>query len=76
MDGGHRVEDHLAPGDGIWARGGAWVVAQFPLTALALFAARVGPTEIEARLHHELESEAVGGNRLAALLGRAVLQHG
>ena len=31
-------------GDGIWARGGAWVVAQFPLTALALFAARIGPT--------------------------------
>jgi protein-S-isoprenylcysteine O-methyltransferase Ste14 len=31
-------------GDGIWARGGAWVLAQFPLTALALFAARIGPT--------------------------------
>lgn len=33
-----------AAGSGIWARGGAWVVAQFPLTALALFAARLGPT--------------------------------
>jgi protein-S-isoprenylcysteine O-methyltransferase Ste14 len=33
-----------APGDGLWARGGAWVLAQFPLTALALFAARIGPT--------------------------------
>jgi protein-S-isoprenylcysteine O-methyltransferase Ste14 len=30
--------------DDIWARGGAWVFAQFPLTALALLAARVGPT--------------------------------
>jgi protein-S-isoprenylcysteine O-methyltransferase Ste14 len=40
-----RVDEHeLAPGDGIWARGGAWVLAQFPLTALALFAARIGPT--------------------------------
>jgi len=31
-------------GESVWARGGAWVFAQFPLTALALFAARVGPT--------------------------------
>jgi protein-S-isoprenylcysteine O-methyltransferase Ste14 len=31
------------PGDA-WAHGGAWVMAQFPLTALALFLARVGPT--------------------------------
>jgi protein-S-isoprenylcysteine O-methyltransferase Ste14 len=30
--------------DDIWSRGGAWVLAQFPLTALALFAARLGPT--------------------------------
>jgi protein-S-isoprenylcysteine O-methyltransferase Ste14 len=30
--------------DDIWARGGSWVLAQFPLTALALFAARLGPT--------------------------------
>ena len=30
--------------DDLWTRGGAWVLAQFPLTALALFAARIGPT--------------------------------
>lgn len=30
--------------DGIWSRGGGWVFAQFPLTALALLAARIGPT--------------------------------
>jgi protein-S-isoprenylcysteine O-methyltransferase Ste14 len=36
------VDDGAA--DTIWARGGAWVFAQFPLTALALLAARVGPT--------------------------------
>lgn len=30
--------------DGLWARGGAWVLSQFPLTALALYAARLGPT--------------------------------
>jgi protein-S-isoprenylcysteine O-methyltransferase Ste14 len=30
--------------DDIWARGGTWVLAQFPLTALALLAARIGPT--------------------------------
>jgi protein-S-isoprenylcysteine O-methyltransferase Ste14 len=29
--------------DDLWARGGAWVLAQFPLTVLALFAARIGP---------------------------------
>jgi protein-S-isoprenylcysteine O-methyltransferase Ste14 len=27
----------------IWSRGAVWVLAQFPLTALALFAARLGP---------------------------------
>jgi protein-S-isoprenylcysteine O-methyltransferase Ste14 len=38
-------DEHQPPSDdGIWARGGAWVLAQFPLTALALFAARIGPT--------------------------------
>ena len=38
--------DKQRQGTGIdlWARGGAWVLAQFPLTALALFAARIGPT--------------------------------
>jgi protein-S-isoprenylcysteine O-methyltransferase Ste14 len=30
--------------DDLWTRGMAWVLAQFPLTALALFAARFGPT--------------------------------
>jgi protein-S-isoprenylcysteine O-methyltransferase Ste14 len=35
-------DDRPAPDD-IWSRGGAWVLAQFPLTALALFLARVGP---------------------------------
>ena len=30
--------------DDLWTRGGSWVLAQFPLTALALVAARVGPT--------------------------------
>jgi protein-S-isoprenylcysteine O-methyltransferase Ste14 len=33
-----------APADSIWSRGGGWVFAQFPLTALALLAARIGPT--------------------------------
>jgi protein-S-isoprenylcysteine O-methyltransferase Ste14 len=37
-------DDRPEPDDDIWTRGGAWVLAQFPLTALALFAARVGPT--------------------------------
>ena len=36
--------DDNAPADTIWSRGGAWVFAQFPLTALALLAARLGPT--------------------------------
>lgn len=36
-------DDRPEPND-IWTRGGAWVLAQFPLTALALLAARVGPT--------------------------------
>ena len=44
MDGRHGEQQPPAPGDDIWARGGAWVLAQFPLTALALFAARIGPT--------------------------------
>lgn len=45
MVDGNRVDDRRsAPGDDLWARGGAWVLAQFPLTALALFAARLGPT--------------------------------
>ena len=30
--------------DDIWSRGGAWVLAQFPLMALALYVARLGPT--------------------------------
>jgi protein-S-isoprenylcysteine O-methyltransferase Ste14 len=34
----------IAPHDSVWSRGGAWVFAQFPLTALALFVARIGPT--------------------------------
>ena len=44
MSGRHGDDRRPAPGDDIWARGGAWVLTQFPLTALALFAARVGPT--------------------------------
>src|SRR3954451_6445199 len=36
--------DDSTPPDDVWARGGGWVLAQFPLTALALFAARLGPT--------------------------------
>jgi protein-S-isoprenylcysteine O-methyltransferase Ste14 len=44
MSSGSTDERPDASEDGIWARGGAWVFAQFPLTALALFAARVGPT--------------------------------
>lgn len=36
MDGRQVDKSQPAPGDGIWARGGAWVLAQFPLTALAL----------------------------------------
>lgn len=44
MDRAMADDDRPEPDDDIWARGGAWVLAQFPLTALALFAARVGPT--------------------------------
>ena len=44
MQGRQRDKSQQAPADGIWARGGAWVLAQFPLTALALYAARLGPT--------------------------------
>lgn len=44
MDGRHVEEQRPTAGDGIWARGGAWALAQFPLTALALVVARVGPT--------------------------------
>jgi protein-S-isoprenylcysteine O-methyltransferase Ste14 len=44
VDDSHIEDRKPAPADGIWARGGAWVLAQFPLTALVLFAARVGPT--------------------------------
>ena len=42
MDGRH-VDERSPRGGDIWARGGAWVLAQFPLTALALCAARLGP---------------------------------
>ncbi|MFN8632265.1 MAG: isoprenylcysteine carboxylmethyltransferase family protein [Chloroflexota bacterium] len=39
------MPDDERPGrDDLWSRGGAWVLAQFPLTALTLYAARVGPT--------------------------------
>jgi len=37
-------DDRPAPDDDLWSRGGTWVLAQFPLTALALLLARVGPT--------------------------------
>jgi protein-S-isoprenylcysteine O-methyltransferase Ste14 len=35
--------EDIGPSDDIWSRGGAWVLAQFPLTALALLAAGIGP---------------------------------
>jgi len=38
------VDEPASTPDGLWTRGIAWVLAQFPLTALALFAARLGPT--------------------------------
>jgi protein-S-isoprenylcysteine O-methyltransferase Ste14 len=42
---GINVDEHQPERrDSLWARGGAWVFAQFPLTLLALFAARIGPT--------------------------------
>ena len=44
MDGSHADEQRPVPRADLWARGGAWVLAQFPLTALALVAARIGPT--------------------------------
>ena len=44
MDGKHVDEHRPTRGDDLWARGGAWVLVQFPLTALALFVARLGPT--------------------------------
>ena len=44
MDDRHVDLQPSAPRDDVWTRGGAWVFAQFPLTALALFVARVGPT--------------------------------
>ena len=44
MDGSHADNQRPVPRADLWARGGAWVLAQFPLTALALFAARLGPT--------------------------------
>jgi protein-S-isoprenylcysteine O-methyltransferase Ste14 len=44
VDGTEAGEQQHASRDDLWARGGVWVLTQFPLTALALFAARVGPT--------------------------------
>jgi protein-S-isoprenylcysteine O-methyltransferase Ste14 len=44
MEGETSDDARSASTDDIWARGGSWVLAQFPLTALALLAARVGPT--------------------------------
>src|SRR4051812_40872919 len=44
VDRANADEDRLTPVDDLWTRGGGWVLAQFPLTALALFAARLGPT--------------------------------
>ena len=41
-------DDRPEPQD-VWTRGGAWVLAQFPLTALTLVSARVGPTLPQAR---------------------------
>ena len=44
MERTHVDDDRPAPDDDLWSRGGTWVLAQFPLTALALLLARVGPT--------------------------------
>lgn len=44
MDGRQINRQRPPRGDDVWARGGAWVLAQFPLTVAALLAARVGPT--------------------------------
>jgi protein-S-isoprenylcysteine O-methyltransferase Ste14 len=37
-------DERLGEPHDIWSRGAIWVLAQLPLTALALFAARRGPT--------------------------------
>lgn len=44
MDYADVDDERLEERSDIWARGAVWVLAQFPLTALALFAARLGPT--------------------------------
>lgn len=44
MERDQRSSKHTASHDSVWSRGGAWVFAQFPLTVLALFVARIGPT--------------------------------
>ena len=67
--------DHAAQSDTVWSRGGAWVIAQFPLGGAAALAAMFGPPLPDAVVTPArwLGAAALGAGGLLALAGLGAL---